>query len=66
MEQRYYSNEVTLLGKQKIDSKVRQLTPDSRVANINDKFQITTSIEFNSEIGIPCSPKIVNLLILNV
>ena len=54
------TNNLREKGKQKVDCKVKVINPETGIVNLNEKFQITTAIDFDSETDKPCTPKIVS------
>lgn len=47
-------------GKQTVDSKKRVLKINVPNTSVNEKFQITTSVEYSKETGLPCQKKMVS------
>lgn len=50
-------------GKQTVDSKKRVLKIGVPNTSVNEKFQITTSIEYSRESGVPCQKKMVRTVL---
>jgi hypothetical protein len=46
-------------GKQTVDSKVRLIRVGAATTNVSEKFQLTTSVEFDRATGIPNKEKLV-------